>query len=173
MSGAKKFWVWLLFVILGCGGGLETVPASGISKEGASQQRYGKADNGAEDGVGGGTLGTAYGLGLCMDRRSGAPNRVIFTPKSKDAECEYAQDSRGFTASREEAVVLELHGVSYVSYRIDVVRQSGYITISHRAGDVVRNGDTFTWDVVPRSEQPLEARVRSLTANSNFEIVVR
>ncbi|MBI5413132.1 hypothetical protein HZA42_02160 [Candidatus Peregrinibacteria bacterium] len=170
MSGAKKFRVWLFFIVLGCGEP-EMIPANSLSKgEVRQQDGSGKADGVAD----GGTHGVSYGIGLCMDAFSGASDqRVIFTPKPKDGACGYAQNAMDFTAGYERPVVLELHGISYVSYRIDVMRSSGYITISHRAGDVTHIGDTFSWYLVPGSEQPEEARVLSLTANASFKIVVR
>lgn len=168
MASAKKFGMWIFFAILGCGG-LETVPVSDIPDGGAGGEIGSDADRGADDGA----RSIIYGIGLCMDRRSGAPDRVIFTPKPKESACQYEQDSTAFAASYGQPKILELHGRPYVSYRIDAVRQRGYITISHRDGDVTRSGNTFSWYVVPRSEQPTEARVLSLSANANFELVVR
>lgn len=108
---------------------------------------------------------------LCMDRYSTPPGEVELTPETPDADCSADHEMRGFEIYENFPLTVVLAGIPGVHYCLEVYRMRGYITISHEEGRVTRDGKIFTW-CVTAAEEPSEMIVRSLTAQSEIELLV-
>ena len=115
---------------------------------------------------------------LCLENESGGNKEVIFTAPGMDETCEEsgmesALASLSFTILENAPQLVLLYGRPSMQYCFGVLRLSGYITISHPHGEVHREGDRFTWCVVPTTDSPQHMIIRSLTPSASFTLAAK
>ncbi|MBP9718248.1 hypothetical protein KBD59_03050 [Candidatus Gracilibacteria bacterium] len=113
---------------------------------------------------------------LCIDF-SDAADELQFSPRLDPSHgpCDDQFLQEEVVVHQQAPFSLELYGQSGLEYCIEVLRTSGYITISHERGVVHRDGDYFTWCVTPAafsSLQPEKALIRSFTASATVTVSV-
>lgn len=109
-----------------------------------------------------------------------AGKEVIFAAPDSNGTCEEngmeAASAAGaffFAISEDSPQQVTLYGRPSVEYCLLIERKSGYVTISHPNGEVRREGNRFTWCVVPVSQPQAETMlIRSLTARAEVELSV-
>lgn len=110
---------------------------------------------------------------LCMDADSSIEGDILLKAATDPEACPDAVFNFSFIVERDFPQAVVLYGLQHVEYCIAVLRLSGYITISHPSGEVRREGDRFTWCVVPADEKEAETMlIRSLTARAEVEVSV-
>ena len=86
--------------------------------------------------------------------------------------CEEGYLREELDVNRETPFMVSLTGLPGVEYCAQILRESGYLTISHRTGSVRREGDVFTWCVTPTDYTPEMILLRSLTEHVRCTLVV-
>ena len=102
----------------------------------------------------------------------GEPEVVALKSPACGGQCGSGEGVRYFSVEKGAPVSFALYGVVGIQYCVEVIRDYGYITISHERGTVTRKGDLFTWCITPTSEDPEFTTVRSFTASAGFELAV-
>ena len=88
-----------------------------------------------------------------------------------EAECTMFSIAQYFEIEKEHAKYFQLETAPQVPYCVEVVRSTGYITLSHEEGEVTRDDNSFRWCLTRNaSRNSAELVVRSLTPNAAFYI---
>lgn len=110
---------------------------------------------------------------LCIEagrRQQGDP--VTLLPENGRNECIEAEGPFIYHLRGNETKIFRIYGIPHAEYCVGVKRTYGYITISREHGSLAREGDSFTWCIVPQAEERESITVRPLTARASFELLL-
>lgn len=107
-----------------------------------------------------------------------AKDGIELTPMDRDLEWQCAMFSRPvrFLVQEDDPAIFLLQPVSTLRYCVEVNRLSGYLTLSHKEGEVRREQDLFTWCVtrdIGAMSGPMRLEVQALTPEASFEISLK
>ncbi|MEK7528335.1 MAG: hypothetical protein AAB592_01065 [Patescibacteria group bacterium] len=180
-SGVVPFFVLLVVIIVmvfsgGCGDHhvAEAAVITGHDDGGEALERNGDTDG--SDATG--SLADAsrdhsgrmcHAAGYVPGGADGGP-----APRGRQMPCSSVISGQVFDAERDAPQAFVLYVWPRVRSCVELVRESGYITLSHDEGEVTRDDDTFTWCVLQPSSEDAEIAVlllvRSLTPRSTFRV---
>lgn len=104
---------------------------------------------------------------------------IELTPITPYLEWQCAMFSRPvhFQVQEGDPAVFLLQPVATLRYCVEVNRLSGYLTLSHKEGEVRREQDLFTWciarDMKEMADTPAKLEVQTLTPKGSFEISLK